>query len=95
MENDYDREDAEFEREKEDGFYQPPKNAEEASVTREKGNMAIGAIYALIGSIVVFIIAGYFLDRLFETVWYFTVSGVILGTILGFYQFIRISGKNN
>lgn len=95
MEKDYDREDAEFEREKEDGFYQPSKNTEEASVTREKGNMAIGAIYALIGSIVIFIIAGYFLDRVLNTSPWLIVIGIILGTILGFYQFIRISGKNN
>jgi F0F1-type ATP synthase assembly protein I len=95
MENDYDREDAEFEREKEEGYYQPSKNAEDASTTRDKGNMAIGAIYALMGSIVAFVIAGYLLDRFLETSPWFIVSGVLLGTIIGFYQFIRISGKNN
>lgn len=93
MENDYDREDAEFEREKEEGYYQPSKNAEDASTTQDKGNMAIGAIYALIGSIVVFIIAGYFLDRVLNTSPWLIVVGIILGTIIGFYQFIRISGK--
>lgn len=95
MENDYDREETEFEREKEEGYYQPAKNAEDASTTRDKGNMAIGAIQALMVSIVVFITAGYFLDRFLETSPWFIVGGVLLGTILGFYQFIRISGKNN
>jgi F0F1-type ATP synthase assembly protein I len=94
MENDYDREDVEFEREKEEGYYQPSKNAEEASTTRDKGNMAIGAIYALMGSIVAFVIVGYLLDRFLETSPWFIVGGVLLGTIIGFYQFIRISGKN-
>jgi F0F1-type ATP synthase assembly protein I len=95
MEKDFDREEIELAREKEDGFYQPAADTRAEAATREKGNMAIGAIYALIGSMVAFIVAGYFLDRFFETVWYFTVGGVLLGTVTGFYQFIRISGKNN
>lgn len=94
-ENDLDREDVEFEQAKEDGYYQPAANADDASETQRKGGMAIGAVYALMGSIVVFIVAGYFLDRLFETVWYFTVAGVLLGTVIGFYNFIRITSKNN
>lgn len=95
MENDYDREDAEFEREKKDGYYQPSADSAASEETKRKGNMAIGAIYALMGSIVAFIVAGYFLDRILETSPWFIVGGIILGTIIGFYQFIRISGKNN
>lgn len=95
MENDFDREDAQLEQEKKDGFYQPAANSEADAETKRKGNMAIGAIYALMGSIVAFIIAGYFLDRFLETSPWFIVGGIILGTIIGFYQFIRISGKNN
>ena len=96
MENDYDHEDAEFEQAKEDGYYRPAADSEANEETKRKGNLAIGAIYALIGSIVGLIIVGYLLDRFLETTspW-FVVSGVILGTIIGFYQFIRISGKNN
>lgn len=95
MENEYDREDAEFERAKEDEFYQPAADAQAEAETRRRGTLAIGAIYALIGSIVAFIAAGYFLDRLFDTAPWLIVAGVILGTMIGFYQFIRISGKNN
>lgn len=95
MENDYNREDLELEREKEEGFYQPAADVKAADETKRKGNMAIGAIYALMGSIVAFIIAGYFLDLFLETSPWFIVGGIILGTTLGFYQFIHISGKNN
>lgn len=95
MENDYDREDAEFEQAKENGYYQPAADSAASEETARKGNLAIGAIYALIGSIVGFIIIGYLLDRVLNTSPWIIVSGIILGTIVGFYQFIRISGKNN
>lgn len=95
MENDYDREDSEFEKAKEDGYYQPAADSEANDETKRKGNMAIGAIYALMGSIVAFIVAGFFLDRVLDTSPWLIVGGVILGTVIGFYQFIRISGKNN
>lgn len=95
MEDEYDREDAEYEKEKKEGYYQPAANAEVADETKRKGTLAIGAIYALMGSIVAFIVAGFFLDRVLETSPWFIVGGIILGTIIGFYQFIRISGKNN
>lgn len=95
MDNEFDRENAEYEREKEEGFYQPAKNSEEAAETKRQGTLAIGAIYALMGSIVGFIAAGYLLDRVFETSPWFIVGGVLLGTLIGFYQFISLSRKNN
>lgn len=95
MNDEFDREDAAYEREKEEGFYQAAKNSEEAAATRRKGTLAIGAVYALMGSIVGFTVAGYFLDRAFSTSPWLIVGGVLLGTLIGFYQFIRLSGKNN
>lgn len=95
MNDEIDREDAEYAREKEEGFYQAAKDSKAANETNRKGTLAIGAVYALIGSIVGFIIIGYLLDRVFSTTPWLVVSGVLLGTIIGFYQFIRLSGKNN
>ena len=94
MEKDFDGEESEFEKEKKDGFYQPAANAETEAETKRRGGMAIGAIYALMGSIVAFIVAGYFLDRAFNASPWFIVGGVLLGSVIGFYQFIRITSKN-
>lgn len=91
--SEFDREDADFERDKKEGYYQPAKNDAESVETQRKGNMAIGAIYALMGSIIGFIIAGYFLDRFLQTSPWFIVGGIILGTIIGFYQFTRINSQ--
>lgn len=97
-ENDFDeeltdeqKEELRFAEEKREGFYQPPADAAESAETQRRGGMAIGAVYALVALLITFIGAGYFLDRFFDTSPWFIVIGVILGTVMGFYQFIRIS----
>lgn len=92
--SEFDREEARFEQDKKDGWYQPAADSAESEETKRKGNMAIGAIYALMGSIIAFIVAGYLLDSFLETSPWFIVGGVLLGTIIGFYQFIRINSAN-
>lgn len=92
--SDFDREDAEFERDKKEGYYKPAENSAESEETKRRGNMAIGAIYALMGSIAGFVVVGYFLDRFLQTSPWFIVGGVVSGTVIGFYQFIRINSEN-
>jgi ATP synthase protein I len=95
MENDYDKEDQQFEKEKEDGFYQTDKNPESTAESNRKSGLAYSAVIMLVASILVFLGIGWVLDRYFNTAPWMLVGGIILGAIIGFYQFIRISSQLN
>ncbi len=83
----------EFEQAKLDGFYQTDKNAESEVETNRKGIMAYGALTTLIGAILVFMAIGWLIDYKFLTSPWGIVSGILFGSVIGFYQFIRISAK--
>lgn len=93
-EEDFDREEKEFEQDKKDGFYQPDKNAESEVETTRKGLMGYAALSTLIGAILVFMALGWLIDYKFQTTPWGIVAGIIFGAIIGFYQFIRISSQD-
>ena len=93
--NDFDKEDGEFETEKDTEFYQPDEHPESLAETTRKSGLAYSAVVVLVASILVFLGIGWTLDRYLNTAPWLLVSGIILGAIIGFYQFIRISAQLN
>jgi F0F1-type ATP synthase assembly protein I len=88
-----DQAEKEFEQDKEDGFYQPEPHPESQAEANLKSGLAYGAVTLLIGSILIFLAIGWGIDKFFNTSPWGIVVGIILGAIVGFYQFIRISSK--
>lgn len=86
-------EDERFEKDKKDGFYQPDPNPESQAEANRKSGLAYGAVTVLIGAILIFLAIGWSIDRSLNTSPWGITSGIVLGAIIGFYQFIRISSK--
>jgi len=61
---------------------------DEGEVQR-KSAIVFGAISSIVFSIVALLIVGWALDRWLKTEPWLLVAGVILGAVIGFYQFIR------
>ena len=58
-----------------------------------KSGIAYGAGLVLFSSVVAFCGAGWLLDRWLGTKPWLLVVGIVLGSIAGFYQFIRLTSK--
>jgi len=63
-------------------------NRDEQDINR-KSAVVYGAITSLVISIISFLLLGWALDRWLKTGPWILVGGIILGTIVGFVQFIR------
>ena len=61
--------------------------------TNRKSGLAYGAALVLFSSVISFCGLGWLLDRLFGTRPWLLVTGIVLGAIAGFYQFIRLTSK--
>jgi F0F1-type ATP synthase assembly protein I len=61
---------------------------EEHDVQR-KSAIVFGAVSSIVFSILSLLIVGWVLDRWLKTAPWLLVVGVILGAVIGFYQFIR------
>jgi F0F1-type ATP synthase assembly protein I len=86
-------EEREFENDVKEGFYQPDKHPESIGETNRKSGLAWGAVTLMVSSILVFLGIGWLIDNYFHTSPLFLVVGIILGTIIGFYQFYKISSQ--
>jgi F0F1-type ATP synthase assembly protein I len=86
-------EEKEFEKDVKDGFYQPDEHPESVGETNRKSGLAYGAVTLLVAAILVFLGIGWLIDNYFHTSPIGLVAGVILGTVIGFYQFYRISSQ--
>ncbi len=86
-------EDEQFERDKHDGLYQPDQHPESQAESTRKSGLAYGAVISLVGAILVFLAIGWGVDKYFQTAPWGIVIGILVGAVLGFYQFIRISSQ--
>ncbi len=68
----------------------PKRDDDEAN---RKSGIAYGAALVLFSSVVSFCGAGWLLDRWLGTKPWLLVTGIVLGAIAGFYQFIRLTSK--
>ena len=67
---------------------------DEAGVTR-RSSAAYAAGLAIFFSVASFLGLGWLLDNYFETSPWLLITGILLGSVAGFYQFIRIMSRNN
>ena len=67
---------------------------DEAGITR-KSSTAYAAGLAIFFSVATFLGLGWLLDNYFGTAPWLLITGILLGSVGGFYQFIRIMSRNN
>lgn len=65
----------------------------EKEETARKGGIAYAAAFTLFMSVAVMTGFGWALDRWFGTSPWLLVTGIVLGAIAGFYQFIRLTSR--
>ena len=58
-----------------------------------KSGIAYAAAFNLFGSVIGLGGLGWLLDRWFETAPWWLVTGLVVGAVVGFYQFIRLTSK--
>jgi F0F1-type ATP synthase assembly protein I len=50
---------------------------------------AASASYVLIAAIIIFCMIGFYIDKQYETIPWFTLLGLIIGLVIGFYQLAK------
>jgi F0F1-type ATP synthase assembly protein I len=55
-----------------------------------KSGVLIGAVFSLASTIIACLLVGWLLDHWLKTGPWLLVVGIVLGSVLGFYQLIRI-----
>jgi ATP synthase protein I len=66
---------------------------EDQQETNRKSGLAYAAVFSLFSAVVAGLIAGWLMDRWLGTRPWLLVSGIVLGAVVGFYQFIRVSSR--
>ncbi len=74
-------------------FIQPSAKPESIAETTRQSGLAYGAAITLFGSVVFLLALGWLADWLFGTSPWGIVIGIVLGAVIGFYQFFRISSQ--
>jgi F0F1-type ATP synthase assembly protein I len=73
--------------------YQTNYKSESVADTIRKSGLAYSAALALLGSVVFMMIIGWVLDTFFGTSPWLLVGGIVLGSVIGFYQFFKITSE--
>ncbi len=79
--------------ESEDGFVKTPYEPESLSETVRRGGLAWSAGIALFAAVVFMLILGWGADVLLGTSPWGIVGGIVLGSIIGFIQFFRLTSQ--
>ena len=66
---------------------------EDQQETNRKSGLAYAAGFSLFSAVVAGLIAGWLMDRWLGTRPWLLVTGIVLGAVAGFYQFIRVSSR--
>ncbi|MDQ3063158.1 MAG: AtpZ/AtpI family protein [Acidobacteriota bacterium] len=74
-------------------LFQAAAETESIAETTRKSGLAYGAAITLFGSVVFMLILGWFADLLFGTQPWGIVGGIVLGAVVGFFQFFRITSQ--
>lgn len=74
-------------------LFQSSFTPETPAETIRKSGLAYSAAAALIGSVVFLLLIGWVLDSFLGTKPWCLVGGIIIGSVLGFYQFFKITSQ--
>ncbi len=69
------------------------KSEDDQQETNRKSGLAYAAAFSLFSAVVAGLIAGWLMDRWLGTRPWLLVAGIVLGAVVGFYQFIRMTSK--
>ena len=69
------------------------KSEDDPQETNRKSGLAYAAAFSLFSAVVAGLIAGWLMDRWLGTRPWLLVAGIVLGAVVGFYQFIRMTSK--
>ena len=76
------------------GGGEPERPGDEERKAARGGAVAYAAGLTIFFAVASFMGLGWMLDRYFETSW-MMVTGIVLGAVVGFYEFIRIISRLN
>ena len=65
---------------------------DDEQITRKSG-IVYGAVFSLAVSIIAFLLVGWLLDRWLKMSPWLLVAGIVVGTVVGFYQFVRMMSR--
>jgi F0F1-type ATP synthase assembly protein I len=80
---------------KSDGFFQPPQMPETQEETARKSGLAFSIGIAFFGSVLVMLGIGWLVDLWLKTAPWGIVVGIVLGSIIGFYQLVKTLNQIN
>ena len=65
---------------------------DDQQITRKSG-VVYAAVFSLVTSVIALLLVGWLLDRWLKTSPWLLVAGIVVGTVVGFYQFIRLMSR--
>ena len=74
-------------------LFQSSFTPETPAETIRKSGLAYSAALALVGSVVFLLIIGWILDSFLGTSPWCLVGGIVLGSVIGFYNFFKITSE--
>lgn len=81
------------EEKREETLFQSDFKPDSPAETIRKSGLAYSAAIVLFSSVIFMLILGWFFDLLMGTKPWGTVGGIVLGAIIGFYQFFRLTSQ--